>query len=65
MDSKITNNIKNVNIKKDIDYFKLLEIIKNKDFNTCTDRELEVYSLLFYNNGYNVDFLKYKNGLKK
>lgn len=58
MDKKSSN--KNI-----IDYNQLLDYLKRKDINNYTEQELNLLTELFYNSGYNINFLKYKQTNKK
>ena len=56
---------KNSYNKNIIDYNELLDYLKRKDMNSYTEQELKLLTELFFNSGYNINFLKYKDSKKK
>jgi hypothetical protein len=58
MDKKHSN-------KNTIDYNQLLDYLKRKDINNYSEEELKLLTELFFNSGYNINFLKYKQTNKK
>jgi hypothetical protein len=59
-----TNKKSNIS-KNIIDYNQLLDYLKRKDINNYTEQELKLLTELFSTNGYNINFLKYKETHKK
>jgi len=58
MDKKYSN--KNI-----IEYNQLLDYLKRKDINNYSEEELKLLTEVFFNSGYNINFLKYKQSNKK
>jgi hypothetical protein len=58
MDKKYSN-------KNTIEYNQLLDYLKRKDINNYSEEELKLLTELFFNSGYNINFLKYKQSNKK
>ena len=60
------SNNKKENISKNlIDYNQLLDYLKRKDINNYTEQELNILTELFSTNGYDINFVKYKETHKK
>jgi hypothetical protein len=60
------SNNKKENISKNlIDYNQLLDYLKRKDINNYTEQELKILTELFSTNGYDINFVKYKETHKK
>ena len=64
MSNDKTNKKSNIS-KNIIEYNQLLDYLKRKDINNYTEQELKLLTELFSTNGYDINFLKYKETHKK